>query len=331
MAKRTSQRTDARVAVCLYPGVWESSASLAMDLLHIANLVALSRTGQGIETRFVGAEIGEVVTASGARMATSASWLHLDVDLVVLPSLAMPMLDPGRNPPGLADWIVHQRENGALVLAVTTGSWLLAATGLLDGHTAATHWACLDLCRAEFPAVEWSGEQRVTLAGALVTARDVNAAATAVCHMVGQLINAAVAERTYEYSLIRTPGASVLPLLHTVSLRQHQDLQVLRVQEWLEVNFAEDESASNLARMVHLSPRSLRRRFRDATGMTLTAYRTEIRLARARAMLLATTEPVAQIAYSIGYENASTFIALFRSRHGSTPAVYRKNSFSLSP
>lgn len=153
-----------------------------------------------------------------------------------------------------------------------------------------------------------------------------SASATALCHVIGRVLSVPIAERTYQYSLIHEPGSEALPLLHTIPLRDHGDAQVLEVQEWLEAHYGEPTSAAGVARMVHMSPRNLRRRFLEATGQTLSTYLTEVRLARARALLLSADEPVSQIAYRVGYEDASTFTALFKQRHGLTPSAYRKAS-----
>ncbi|XXF81200.1 AraC family transcriptional regulator [Myxococcaceae bacterium GXIMD 01537] len=64
---------------------------------------------------------------------------------------------------------------------------------------------------------------------------------------------------------------------------------------------------------------------REGQG-TLSAYLTGIRLARARALLRSSDEAVSQIAYRVGYEDPSTFTALFKQHHGQTPSAYRKSS-----
>ncbi|WP_141592690.1 GlxA family transcriptional regulator [Myxococcus sp. AB056] len=327
MAKRTSSSRNTRVGICLFPGVWASSASLAKDLVHIAAVIARARPGNGtIEARFLGAQPGDVPTATGAPMRAVESWSTTDVDVLILPSLAIPFLEPSLRLPGLVGWIIEQHHRGCRVLAMATGSWLLAETGLLDGHTATTHWACVDRFRRQYPAVNWASEQRIAVTGRLVTARDMGASAMALCHVIGRMLSVPIAERTYQYSLIHEPSAEALPLLHTIPLRDHGDPQVLKVQDWLEAHHGEPISATDAARLVHMSPRNLRRRFLAATGQTLSAYLTEVRLARARALLLSTDEPVSQIACRVGYEDASTFTALFSRRHGLTPSAYRKTS-----
>ena len=329
MAKRTSGTKTARVGICLHPGEWGSSASLAKDLVHIASVVARARPGGGdIDARFLGARAGEVATASGTSMHAAEPWEGADVDVIVLPSVAIPFLDRARRPEGLAEWIVRQHARGGLVLAITTGSFLLAETGLLDGHTATTHWASVDRCRAQYPLVGWTGQARLAVHGRLVTARDMSASATALCHLIGRVLSAQVAERTYQSALINEPGADGLPLLHTLSLRDHGDAQVLAVQEWLEARYAEPVSAEDAARLVHMSPRHLRRRFLDATDRTLSTYLAEVRLAHARALLLSTHEPVSQIAHRVGYGDPSTFTALFKERHGMTPSAFRESASS---
>ncbi|MCY1074125.1 GlxA family transcriptional regulator [Archangium lansingense] len=271
MAKRTTSKRLAHVGICLYPGVWGSSASLARDVLHIASAISRARPGSGgIEARFLGARPGDVPTASGMAIRAEESWDRTDVDVIILPSRAVHFLEPEGHPPGLADWITRQHARGCSVLTMTTGSWLLAETGLLQGHTATTHWACLDRCRRQYPGVDWTSDLRLTVTGRIVTARD--------------------------------------------------------MQEWLEARYGQPISAKEAARMVHMSPRNLRRRFLEATGQTLSAYLTDIRLARARALLLSSNDAVSQIAHRVGYEDPSTFTALFKEHHGQTPSAYRKSA-----
>lgn len=326
-ADRTPGGGAATVGVCLYPGVWGSTASLAKDLVHLASVIAQARSGtRDIKARFLGARAGKVPAADGTRLLAERSWDRADVDVLVLPSLALPWLERTRRPPGLADWVTHQHRHGALVLALGTGSQLLAETGLLDGRVATTHWASVERCRAEFPAVDWTETQRLAVTGRLATARDLAAGAMAICHAIGRVLSVAIAERVYQYSLIHEPGTPALPLLHTVGLRDHGDVQVLQVQQLLEDRYGEPLTAADAARLVHLSPRQLRRRFLAATGQTLIAYLTEIRLAHARRLLVSTGEPSSRIAHLVGYNDASTFAALFREHHQMTPGTYRRTA-----
>lgn len=314
------------MGICLYPGVWGASASLAKDVLHIASAIAKARGGGGLEVRFLGAQPGDVMTASGMSIRADASWGRTDVDVLILPSRAVHFLEPEGQPPGLADWVVRQHARGSSVLAMATGSWMLAETGLLEGRKATTHWACLERCRRRYPGVDWTSDLRLAVTGRIVTARDLSASAVALCHVVGRALTPAIAERTYQYALIHEPGSEALPLLHTIPLRDHGDAQVLKVQEWLESRYSQPLSATEAARTVHMSPRNLRRRFLEATGRTLVAYLTEVRLARARELLRSSTEAVSQIARRVGYEDASTFTALFKAHHGQTPSTYRHES-----
>lgn len=325
MADRTPP--DAIVGICLHPGVWASSAGLAKDLVHLAAVIARARPGsRGIHGRYLGAQAGDVATADGTPLPAERSWEQAEVDVLVLPSVALPWLERTRRPPGLGDWVTAQHERGALVLALGTGSRLLAETGLLDGQAATTHWASVDRCRAEFPAIYWTADQRLAVTDRIVTALDLGAAATAICHAIGRVLGVPIAERAYQYSLIHEPGTPALPLLHTVGLHNHGDAQVLQVQQWLETHYGEPLTATEAARLVHLSPRQLQRRFHTATGLTLIGYLTEVRLAHARRLLLSTNEPTSRIAHQVGYHDASTFTALFKQHHHVTPGTYRSTA-----
>lgn len=330
MAKRP--RDTVVVGVCLVPGAWAATASLALDLVQIASVIARATPGaRSIEGRFLGPAPGDITTANGTPLPANQAWEGTDVDLLVLPSVAIPALDTSAAPPGLASWVGHQHQNGALVIAIGTGGHLLAATGLLDRHPATTHWAFLDRCRRDYPAVAWSGEQRLAVTGRIVTARDLGAATTAVCHAIGVLLDPSIGERVYRYSLVHEPGSPALPPLHTIDRRDHGDPQILLVQDWIETHYARPLTATDAAGLVHLSTRTLRRRFQQATGQTMLTYLTDVRLAHARTLLLSTSDPITAIAHQIGYADVSTFTALFRQHHGLPPGAYRRSATSTAP
>lgn len=313
-----ARRPTVTFGVCLSHGVWAASANLARDVLHIAASIVKTRHAGELRVRFVGAR---AQTPTGVVLHADAPWGD-DVDVVILPSRAMPSLDVPTS--GLSDWLWRRHRAGASLLSMATGSWQLASTGLLDARVATTHWACIDRSRARFPAVTWTADERLAVHDRVITARDAGASSLALCHLVGRFFGAAVAERASQYALISEPGAERLPLLHTLSLRRHHDAEVLKAQDWLEGHFAQPFSTDDLAKHVHMSSRNLSRRFVVATGLTVVKYLMEVRIARARLLLESTDAPVSQVALLVGYEDAATFSALFKAKSRVTPSEFRR-------
>lgn len=99
------------------------------------------------------------------------------------------------------------------------------------------------------------------------------------------------------------------------------DARLLRIATALADSPADTRTLEEWSDWVHAAPRTVSRRFVSETGLTFTAWRQRARLVRALE-LLAAGEPVTSVALQLGYDNASTFIALFKRTFGTTPGRY---------
>jgi transcriptional regulator GlxA family with amidase domain len=104
----------------------------------------------------------------------------------------------------------------------------------------------------------------------------------------------------------------------------HGDAVVLRMQEWLTKHLAADHPVDEMVTRSELPERSFHRRFRKATGHAPLAYVQRLRVERAKTKLESSDEPVEEICWSIGYEDASSFRRLFKRMVGISPGAYRK-------
>jgi putative intracellular protease/amidase len=122
-------------------------------------------------------------------------------DLVVVPAVT----DPGGDQESeLRDWIVQQAGAGARILGVCAGSRVLAATGLLDGHRATSHWSRIAPLRKSNPDVDWVEGQRYVDDGKITTSAGVSSGIPASLHLVQELAGKAEAAKVAE--AVRYPG-----------------------------------------------------------------------------------------------------------------------------
>ena len=96
----------------------------------------------------------------------------------------------------LLDWIAEQDRRTSLMTSVCTGAFLLAATGLLDGRRATTHWASLDWLREHHPAIDVRADERVVDEGRVVTSAGISAGIDMALHIVARLHGDAIAAET---------------------------------------------------------------------------------------------------------------------------------------
>ncbi|MDN4611885.1 DJ-1/PfpI family protein [Arthrobacter burdickii] len=125
-------------------------------------------------------------------------------DLVVVPAVEEPA---GEEEAGTRAWIVRQADHGARILGVCSGSMLLAAAGLLDGHTATSHWSRLGSLRESNPDVQWVGGQRYVQDGQFTTTAGVSSGVPGALRMIHDFAGPEEAARVG--ALVGYPGWSV--------------------------------------------------------------------------------------------------------------------------
>ncbi len=121
-------------------------------------------------------------------------------------------------------------------------------------------------------------------------------------------------------------GAAVKPKL------ENEDgpldaLKLNQVKDFIEERLAEDLTIADMAAIVHMSQFHFARAFKAATGTPPHRYLTQRRLERAKVLLEVTRLSVAEVAYRVGFDNKSHFIAQFRKATGTTPKAFRDRSF----
>jgi transcriptional regulator GlxA family with amidase domain len=119
---------------------------------------------------------------------------HPPLDVLVVPGGRGTRRE--RTNPTLLEWIAVQDRRTALTTSVCTGSFLLAANGLLDGRRATTHWASIDWLRDNHPTVDVRDDERVVDEGRIVTSAGISAGIDMALHLVARLHGEAVARQT---------------------------------------------------------------------------------------------------------------------------------------
>jgi two-component system response regulator YesN len=103
-----------------------------------------------------------------------------------------------------------------------------------------------------------------------------------------------------------------------------RSVQILRVMEWIEREYAAELNLDQLASRAYLSPGHLSKRFKQETGMTVHEYIIQTRLAKAKELLLRELNlKVYEVGARVGYPDATYFNKLFKRHVGVTPKEYR--------
>jgi transcriptional regulator GlxA family with amidase domain len=176
---------------------------------------------------------------------------------------------------------------GSLLCAVSTGAYLLAAAGLLDGRVATTHWSFLDDFARRYPEVELKRQHLITRAENLYCTGSLNATADLTAHFI---------ERFYGTEIARQVEAQFSPEIRRPAAQQgyfdgeigaQPDELMAEAQQWLRDHAGGPVELEELARHLGISRRSLNRRFREASGRTPGRYLQEVSPSRYRAAVRA--------------------------------------------
>ncbi|MBZ0216124.1 MAG: GlxA family transcriptional regulator [Fimbriimonadaceae bacterium] len=217
---------------------------------------------------------------------------------------------------------------GAHIGSMCTGSHVLAAAGLLDGYRCTIHWENLPSLVEEFPEINVTGNlyevdrSRFTCAGG-TAALDMFLALITENH--GETLAALVADQII-YSPIRHHSEHQRRSLPARIGTRHPKLK--RIIREMEENIEEPVSPTELAKLVDLSPRQIERLFKRYLQRTPKRYYLELRLQKARLLLLQTEMSVINVALSSGFSSPSHFSKCYRAFYGRTP--YRERGVSTS-
>jgi len=253
---------------------------------------------------------------------------HPEADIVILPELWLaPDEDLKGRYPELMEWIRQRYRGGSSIYSACSGAVMLAETGLLDGRKATSHWGYQNLFRVSYPEVSFEPEPNLCFAdpsGRIVTAGGTSSWHDLAIHIISKHCSPGEALRIAKVYLLKWHDEGQLPYETLVRHVPHADAMVRRCEEWLSEHFRETDAVSGAVKHAGAAERTLKRRFRAATGTTLMDYAQNLRIEEAKRLLESSEISFDTIASNVGYENPSFFRRLFKRRTGLTPSNYRR-------
>ena len=208
--------------------------------------------------------------------------------------------------------------------ALCTGTYVLAATGLLDGYRCAIHWENLASVREEFPRITFVPElfvidrDRYTCSGGIAP---LDLVLNIVERHFGKDLAVKISEQFICDRIRDAKDRQHIPLMARVGANQWK---ILEVASLMEANTEEPLSIDDLAHYVGLSCRQLERLFKKYLGCAPTQYYMEQRLTRARQLLLQTDMSILDITVACGFQSAPHFSKSYRMFFGHPPSEERR-------
>jgi transcriptional regulator GlxA family with amidase domain len=311
------------VEVLAYPAVQLLDVTGPLQVFASANDFVAEAGGAPPYVLGVVARGGHSVTASaGLGIATNPlprSGARLDTLLVA----GGPGVEAAAADPVLMKWVRERARKARRVASVCTGAFVLAASGILDGRRAVTHWSyCAELAR-RYPAIHVESDPIFLRDGAIWTSAGVTAGIDLALALVEEDLGRTVALAVARYLVVflKRPGGQA-QFSTALSLQAAED-RFGALHDWIGGHLADDISLPVLARQAGMSERSFSRHYAQATGLTPVNAVERLRVEAARRLLSESRLPVKRISQRCGFGSEETMRRSFVRLLATTPQEYR--------
>jgi transcriptional regulator GlxA family with amidase domain len=318
-----------RIDLVIYPGFKALEAVGPMSVFDYAN-VHLRQKGlpEGYALRVVAASQGLV--RSDTLMALEATHTLADVEqdtggtVLLVGARHIATVLQASSP--LVEWLQRVAPRVQRMVTLCSGSFFLAAAGLLDGRRAATHWSVAQELQRRHPAVRVDADAIYVRDGHYWTSAGVTAGIDLALAVVEQDFGHALAlevARDLVMYLKRPGGQSQFSVQLASQSVQHSGVRL--VQQWVLEHLDAPMSPAVLAHKAALSERHFRRIFLQETGLTPSAFIERARLEGAKQLLEVRGDlPLKTVAGKVGLGSEQALRHLFQRRLGITPVAYRE-------
>jgi AraC family transcriptional activator FtrA len=232
-------------------------------------------------------------------------------------------------PPRLITTLRNAYASGARLVSICSGVFVLAATGLLNGRRATTHWRYVEALRSKYPQICVEPDVLYVDEGRLLTSAGSAAGIDLCLHIVRQDFGAEIANRVARRLVVPPHREGGQAQFIPEPIRKTPNGGLAPVLAWLEANLQRELSVPELAKRAAMSPRTFARQFRRQTGTTPHQWLTHLRLLAAQRRLEQSRDGMDEIAEAVGWQTAATLRLHFSRELQTSPTAYRRRFSTL--
>ena len=306
-----------RITFCLCPGFSLFSIASALDVMRHANRFAASEVYQWT---FL-SENDQPVADSNAIPLTPGG------DIANAPASDRAFIVAGFDAsqisqPNLSAWLASQARLGGVIGGISNGAFLLAAAGLLNQHSATTHWEDFESFCLLYPEVR-ARYQRFVIDRNRISCAGGSATLDLFLELARQDLGNEVALKISRQMLLQEQSIVVPGSTSRTPGRQYSP-PVQRALSLIEAGVGQSITVNQLAQRIGISRRDLLRLFHKELNNTPSRVLSQRRLDRARSLVLNTGLPMITIAESVGFSSQSHLTSSYHAEFGITPAQQRR-------
>ena len=244
-----------------------------------------------------------------------------DADTIIVPGLEHLDRIPDRP---VLQALRAAAARGTRIASVCTGAWILAASGVLDGLRATTHWrVAAELARC-YPQIQVEPDVLYIDNGRVLTSAGAAAAFDMCLHIVRLDLGAERAAALAKDAVmpLERAGGQAQFIVREPPAANSGSMSALL--QWLEQNLKSQLTLPQIARKACLSTRTLSRRFKEQVGVTPAQWIIQARVRSAQRLLESTDLSIEQLASEVGFRTPSILRAHFAAILGTSPQAYRR-------
>ncbi|WP_165851825.1 GlxA family transcriptional regulator [Chryseobacterium pennipullorum] len=323
------------ISLIVYENVLSTAVSNTASLLASANEAAVRKNlSIPFQIEFVGVGLKEISSNLPIEFHCAKTISEeFETDVVILPPMNT---NPDQITGLLAEnktlisWINEKYHEKAEIISLCTGAYFLAECGLLDGMPATSHWGAIEDLQQRYPRIDFKPEHVVTHSKAIITGGGGFSSLNAMLYFIEKNSTKEISIELSKYYGLDYGRTSQKLFTVFSGQRLHDDDEIHKAQSYIEKKFKTDLSVDQIASQVNMSKRNFIRRFKNATRLNPIEYIQRLKVEAAKKALETGAANIADVTYSIGYNDLRTFRTIFKRVTGLTPVDYRNRFKSNS-
>jgi transcriptional regulator GlxA family with amidase domain len=246
-----------------------------------------------------------------------------EADLVIIPAVCGDPKAAIKKNEDFIPWMAEQYGKGAELASLCIGSFLLAATGLLNGKECSSHWKTANEFREMFPEVTLVDDRIVTEQQGLYSSGGATSYWNLLLYLIEKYTDREIAITAAKVYALEIDRKTQSPFIMFNGQKKHEDDPIKQAQEYIEGNITEKISIEDLAVRFAIGRRHFERRFKKATNNTPVEYIQRAKVEAAKKQLEISRKNINEVMYEVGYSDTKAFRGIFKRITGLSPVEYR--------